>query len=195
MPLKEVKFEELEGVLNLKIVESNMMIVGSSRIRVLIVEMNKKFRKDLAKRLNQFGYKTFEAENSTDTERIIKQKKIDVVVLGINRFGRGGLSILEMIGEKSPSAKVILLNDSENIFLSIAGMKLGAFDDLLLPVDLEALRKRIEDAYQKKKKEQKAKLSLSRRCQDLMVAATFAEAGDDKTALEILRNKKRRNNR
>ena len=195
MPLKELKFEELEGVLNLKIVESNMMIVGSSRIRVLIVEMNKKFRKDLAKRLNQFGYKTFEAENSTDTERIIKQKKIDVVVLGINRFGRGGLSILEMIGEKSPSAKVILLNDSENIFLSIAGMKLGAFDDLLLPVDLEALRKRIEEAYQKKKEEQKAKLSLSRRCQDLMVAATFAEAGDDKTALEILRNKKRRNNR
>ena len=195
MPLKEVKFEELEGVLNLKIVESNMMIVGSSRIRVLIVEMNKKFRKDLAKRLNQFGYKTFEAENSTDTDRIIKQKKIDVVVLGINRFGRGGLSILEMIGEKSPSAKVILLNDSENIFLSIAGMKLGAFDDLLLPVDLEVLRKRIEDAYQKKKEEQKTKLSLSRRCQDLMVAATFAEAGDVKTALEILRNKKRRNNR
>ena len=41
-------------------------------------------------------------------------------------------------------------------------MQLGAFDDLLVPLDLQALHNRIGDAYQRKKQRVKADRSLIR---------------------------------
>ena len=44
----------------------------------------------------------------------------------------------------------------------IQAMQLGAFDDLLVPLDLQALHNRIGDAYQRKKQRVKADRSMIR---------------------------------
>lgn len=41
-------------------------------------------------------------------------------------------------------------------------MQLGAFDDLLVPVDIQALQHRIEEAYQRKKQRVKADRAMIR---------------------------------
>jgi hypothetical protein len=65
-------------------------------------------------------------------------------------------------------------------------MKLGVFDDFLMPLDLDSLISRIREAYQAKKDAGVVKPSLFQRCQDLMVAASFAEAGEAEIAKELL---------
>jgi len=73
-------------------------------------------------------------------------------------------------------------NDS----LSIEGMKLGIFDDFLMPLDLDSLISRIREAYQAKKVAEVVKPSLFQRCQNIIVAASFAEAGEAETTKSIL---------
>jgi hypothetical protein len=68
-------------------------------------------------------------------------------------------------------------------------MKLGVFDDFLMPLNLESLISRIRDAYRTKIDHELAKPSLFQRCQNLMVAASFAEAGETEMAKELLENK------
>ena len=45
---------------------------------------------------------------------------------------------------------------------NIQAMQLGAFDDLLVPLDIEALHNRIREAYQRKKQRVKADRSMIR---------------------------------
>jgi DNA-binding NtrC family response regulator len=94
--------------------------------------------------------------------------------------------LIKMIKKVRPAVQVITINSGDEISLSIEGMKLGVFDDLLMPLDLDALILRIQEAFQAKKAAEVVKPSLLRRCQDIMVAASFAEAGEADMAKELL---------
>ncbi len=102
-------------------------------------------------RLND--YSVIEAEREDEVKRIVKKKKIDVVLLGLKGLGRRGLALLKAIKEMHPPTEVILMIPEEEhcLSLSIEGMKLGAFNDVLIPFDLQALFRQIEAAHQRKR--------------------------------------------
>jgi DNA-binding NtrC family response regulator len=154
-------------------------------INLLIIEADALFRLNLSRRLRLERYRVFEAEQQADAGKILERKKIDVVLLGLNGLKRQGLLLLERIKKIRPLTEVIIINTSEYLSLSIEGMKLGAFDDVFLPLNMDSLAERIQEAYRLKKKNEKAKKSLFRRYQDVMVAATFAEAGEPDIAREL----------
>jgi DNA-binding NtrC family response regulator len=154
-------------------------------INLLIIESDALFRLNLSRRLRLERYRVFEAEQQADAGKILERKKIDVVLLGLNGLKRQGLLLLERIKKIRPLTEVIIINTSEYLLLSIEGMKLGAFDDVFLPLNMDSLAERIQEAYRLKKKNEKAKKSLFRRYQDVMVAATFAEAGEPDIAREL----------
>ncbi|MFH1243555.1 MAG: response regulator [Pseudomonadota bacterium] len=159
-------------------------------INLLIVEADGLFRLNLSRRLRLQRYRVFEAEQQADARKILERKKIDVVLLGLNGLKRQGLLLLERIKKIRPLTEVIIINTSEYLSLSIEGMKLGAFDDVFLPLNMDSLAERIQEAYRLKKKNEKTKKSLLRRYQDVMVAATFAEAGEPDIAREFLPKEK-----
>ena len=64
-------------------------------------------------------------------------------------------------------------------------MKLGVFDDLLMPFDLEDLVGKILKAWEKRKAEKRGR-SLRQRFEDFAVAVFFAEAGDYDTARRVV---------
>ncbi|MCG2822401.1 MAG: hypothetical protein L6364_01775 [Desulfobulbaceae bacterium] len=109
----------------------------------------------------------------------------EIVLLDIRQAGSEGLHSLLAIRETIPEAEVILINRSDNIPLSIAGMQAGAADELIAPFDTSALKHSISAALGRRKKRQ-GKRSLFRRFGDAMTAATFAQAGEFDTALSLL---------
>ena len=145
-------------------------------VNLLIVEADTLFRQSLAGRLPDRGWKISFAGRQDEAKKMVKRKGVDVVLLGINTLKNEGVEILKMIKKIHPLTEVIIINSSEQIVLSIEGMKLGAFDDFLVPFDIDSLIRRIQDACRQKKQREKQKKSLFRRCQDIMMAATFAEA-------------------
>jgi DNA-binding NtrC family response regulator len=158
---------------------------------LLIVEMDGLFRLNLSERLRRVGFKVFEATLQTEIHNTLQRKNIDVAVLGLNGLGREGLHFLRTIKEIKPDTEVIVINSSHQLNLSIEGMKLGAFDDFLIPFDLDALIERIQDACRKKRENKKSKRPLFKRYQDMMVAVSFAEAGESQMAQEFLNREKK----
>ena len=152
----------------------------------MIVEKDSFLYEHLSGRLGSKDYRIFKPRQPAETKRILKKKDIDVVLLDFNGLKREGLALLNMIKKMRPAVQVIIINSAEQLSLSIEGMRLGAFDDLFMPLDLEVLIARIKEAFEQKKKAESKKPSFFQRCQDLMVAASFAEAGEDDMAREIL---------
>jgi len=140
----------------------------------------------LARHFEFQKWRLFNAMQPKDIKGMFKKHAIDVVLLSLNDLKKEGLVLIKRIKKMRLPVQIITVNSPDQISLSIEGMKLGIFDDFLMPLDLDALILRIKDASQEKKKAEIIKPSLLRRCQNLMVAASFAEAGDAETAKEML---------
>ena len=123
------------------------------KVNLLIIEADNFFRKNLAQRLpDEKKWRVLFAEHQIEAIQMIKSKKIDVVLLGLKELKKEGLMILKEIKTICPLTEVITINRADQIALSIEGMKLGAFDDFIVPFELESLVRRVRDAYQHKKK-------------------------------------------
>lgn len=159
----------------------------------MLIQNDHLFRVNLLKRLNREDFEFFSAELRADIKRLIKKKGIDVALLDLSGFKPERFKIMQLIKKTSPLTEVITLSTSGNTALSIEAMKLGAFDDILVPFDINTLIDRIQAASQKKREAEKkrGKTSLLQNCQKVIEAAAFAEAGEHETAQAYLKTRGR----
>lgn len=119
-------------------------------IHILIIEAENRFRKNLYKCLQAEGFTVDKATQQDDVVTIVAKEKIDTVLLGVDGLGRKGLALIRPIKTISPATEIIIINDSSQMDLSIEGMELGAFDDFLVPLDIDSLAMRIREAVMRK---------------------------------------------
>lgn len=133
-------------------------------LKLLIIHTDDLFRAHLSERMRLESYLVFEASPEAEAGDIIQRSNFDVVLLGMTGPRQNSLSLLKTIKEMRPFTEVILLTAMEehSLYGSIQAMELGAFDDLLVPLDINALNNRIQDAYRRKKERVKARRSMMR---------------------------------
>jgi DNA-binding response OmpR family regulator len=119
-------------------------------IHILIIEAENRFRKNLYRCLQEEGFTVDKITQQDNVETIVAKEKIDLVLLGVDGLGREGLTLIRPIKAISPKTKIIIINDPNRMDLSIEGMDLGAFDDFLIPLDIDSLAKRIREAVRQK---------------------------------------------
>jgi DNA-binding NtrC family response regulator len=73
-------------------------------------------------------------------------KDFEVVILDVMMPGLGGLEVLRQIKATHPNTQVILLTGHGSTREGIEGMRLGAFDYLIKPVDLEDMLEKMKAA-------------------------------------------------
>jgi DNA-binding NtrC family response regulator len=95
-----------------------------------------------------------------EARRILQEQIVDVVLIGLNDYGTESLSIIRCLRESSDDAAFILLTKLQDMRLSIEGMKLGAFDALPVPVDVDLLLERIFDACFGRRKAPERRLTI-----------------------------------
>lgn len=124
-------------------------VVGA---KILIIETDESFRRHIAERLRLERYKVYEACRESEARSMVVRKEFDVVLLGFKGDRQLALALLRTIKESRPRVEVILLSSSDDHSLaaSIEGMRLGAFDELLVPFDVETLVNRIQEACHRK---------------------------------------------
>jgi len=157
---------------------------------LLIVEIGSVFLNTLTSRLQSEPYRVVIAPRGKEAERAVRGRKVDVVLLGLDTLKRDGLTLLRRIKKARPFTEVILINTCEQLSLSIEGMKLGAFDDFLVPFDLDAMVRRIREAFARARSAKTRTGKLLRRYEDAMVAAAFAEAGEPDMAKDVLEERR-----
>jgi len=121
------------------------------QFNVLIVDDEDEFRDLTIKRLTKKGLIVEGAESGRKALDIIKTGRIDVVVLDVKMPGMDGIETLGHIRVLQPLVEVVLLTGHASVESGIEGMKLGAFDYLMKPIELEPLLEKLSDAYQKKR--------------------------------------------
>jgi DNA-binding NtrC family response regulator len=146
--------------------------------KVLMVDDEEDFVKTLAERMKMRDLDTDVALNGEQALQFVKDDVPDVMVLDLKMPGIDGMEVLKRVRKAYPQVQVIILTGHGSEKDEAEARRLGAFAYLQKPVDIEKLIRTLKDAYKKK-------------MQDAMVAATFAEEGDFRTAQEIMDEEKK----
>jgi CheY-like chemotaxis protein len=118
---------------------------------VLVVDDEQEFRDITVKRLEKRGLKVQGAESGEKALEILEHSYTDVVLLDVKMPGIDGIETLRQIRAMKPLVEVVLLTGHASVDSGIEGMKLGAFDYLMKPIELEPLLEKLADAYEKKR--------------------------------------------
>ena len=125
-------------------------------IRVLLVDDEDDFRTTLANRLRKRKLEVTEAESGRSAINLLRQGTFDVVVLDVRMPGMDGIETLKQIKTNHPLVEAIMLTGHASVESGIEGMRLGAFDYLMKPCDINDLINKIRDAYQRKLVQEKS---------------------------------------
>ena len=119
---------------------------------IMLVDDEVSFVETLVKRLATRNIETITAYSAEEgLEKLKKNQNLDVIVLDVKMPGMDGLEMLKEIKSGFFRAEVIMLTGHATIESGITGMKLGAFDFLTKPCDIEELVSKVEEATKKKR--------------------------------------------
>lgn len=106
---------------------------------ILVTDDEKSIRNTLREILEFEGYQIEEAENGKEALSIIENKEIDLVILDIKMKGMDGIEVLEKAKEMKPELPVIMISGHGTIKIAVEATKIGAYDFLEKPPDLNRL--------------------------------------------------------
>lgn len=122
---------------------------------VLLVDDEVPFVDAMTKRLNKRSLRILAAHSGQEAlEKLGAESNVDVVILDVKMPGMDGIETLREIKKAYPLVEVIMLTGHATVETGIEGMKLGAFDYLMKPCDIDQLMMKVQDAKSKKDQHQ-----------------------------------------
>jgi DNA-binding NtrC family response regulator len=121
--------------------------------KLLLVDDEKAFLETITKRLEKRELKVSSVYSGKDAlAKLASDKTIDVIILDVKMPDMDGIQTLVEIKKKYPLVEVIMLTGHATVETAIDGMKLGAFDYLMKPCDIDVLVAKVSEASAKKRK-------------------------------------------
>ena len=108
-------------------------------IPVLIVDDEGQFVDAVVERLRLRGFAAEGVTSGHDAMELLNKKPFDVVLLDMRMPGLSGLEVLSKAREKWPGMQVVLLTGHGSPEDVQEGMRLGAFEYMMKPVNIDAL--------------------------------------------------------
>jgi DNA-binding NtrC family response regulator len=120
----------------------------SDKIRLLIVDDEVKFLQSIAQRLQMRGLEVTTAVNGHEALDKARSQKFDLALLDLKMPGIDGRQVLEVLKRDHQWLEVIILTGHGSIDSAVECTKLGAFDYLPKPYELDNLLQVLNRAYQ-----------------------------------------------
>lgn len=118
--------------------------------KVLIVDDEERFRKTLAKLLTAQGLYVDAVGSGEEALEFIENNDVDVILLDIRMAGMDGIETLSAVKKKDPSIEVIILTGHASVDVAVEIMKLGGYEYLLKPCDIDDLMVKIDAAFERR---------------------------------------------
>ena len=115
-------------------------------VRILIVDDEEDLVSTMAERLALRGFQVETAGSGIEALRLLIEDDFSVVILDVKMPGIGGLQTMTEIHRKHPDLPVILLTGHGSAADAERGMREGAFDYLMKPIDIDKLIDKISNA-------------------------------------------------
>jgi two-component system, NtrC family, response regulator AtoC len=130
----------------------------------LIIDDEELTLRTLSRSLRQEGFEVFTALTGEDGLKVFQEQAPDLILLDVVLPGTGGVEVLRQIKQANPNAIVIMMSAYHFVERAVEAMKLGAFDYLVKPFQLDdmmttlhragevlALRVRVRDSVESEK--------------------------------------------
>ncbi len=115
---------------------------------VLLVDDEAELVYTLAERLVFRGIDTAAVTDGNAVLNILDQREYDIIVLDVIMPGLNGIELMKTIKQNHPKIQVILQSGRGTQEESIEGLREGAFDYLVKPVDIDMLIKKMDQAME-----------------------------------------------
>ena len=109
------------------------------QLRVLVVDDEEELVDALVERLNLRGIVAQGVTTGAAALEHVESDDYDVVLLDVKMPAPGGLEVLSEIKKRWPRVAVVLLTGHGSVQDAEAGMRLGAFEYVMKPFDIDAL--------------------------------------------------------
>ena len=149
--------------------------------KILIIEDEEPIRRVLVRILSEED-SSFEIQEASDGKKgldLIKKESFDLVLCDIKMPKVDGIELLQRTRKTNLSLPFIMLTGHGNIETAVESMKLGAYDFISKPPDLNRLINSVRNALEKKELITENKILRQK------VAKKYEIIGDSKTIMEI----------
>lgn len=144
-------------------------------IKILLVDDEKQFVDTLAERLAMRGFSARVAYDGPEALHAV-ELPTDVIVLDLRMPGMDGFEVLRNVKKSNPQVQVIILTGHGGDAEEQTAYRMGAYNFLRKPMDIDELLSSIRMAYRDK-------------LENAMVAVSLAEGGDFDSARDVLNEK------
>jgi two-component system nitrogen regulation response regulator NtrX len=140
---------------------------------ILIVDDEEKFRTHLGRLLEMEGYDVHLAKEGKEALDIIQTHELDLVLLDMKMPGMDGMTVLKRSVNVKPYIPIIMVTAYGEIELAVKAIKLGAYDFIEKPSDLQRMLITVKNALEKSLVDQeKTRLIQSIRRQAPMIGSS-----------------------
>ena len=121
--------------------------------RILIIEDEEAIRRVLVKILSEENslYKVFEAVDGLSGIELIKKEDFDLILCDIKMPKMDGVEVLQAAKKLKPEVPIVMISGHGNLDTAVNTMRLGAFDYISKPPDLNRLLNTVRNALDRKK--------------------------------------------
>jgi len=119
--------------------------------RVLIVDDEMRVREILSRKLTDDGYDCVTAPDGNVALKMLKTDPMELVLLDVMMPGKAGPEVLKEIKSKYPDTAVVMVTAIADVQTAIGLMRMGAYDYIIKPVELNVLSVSLDRALEKRK--------------------------------------------
>jgi len=123
---------------------------NKNKAKILIVDDELRVREILSRKLADNGYHCFTAPDGNDAIKLLKSDQFDLVLLDIMMPGKPGPEVLQEIKAKYPDTAVIMVTAISDVQTAIGLMRMGAYDYIIKPIELNVLSLSLDRALEKR---------------------------------------------
>ncbi|HON88472.1 MAG TPA: sigma-54 dependent transcriptional regulator [Spirochaetia bacterium] len=116
---------------------------------ILIADDEKNIRNGIAEYLEAEGYETLTAEDGKEAISIINKGSVDLVITDLKMPNVNGMEVLNYVVSHFPTMPVIILTGHGTVEDAVQAMRIGAFDFISKPLNLEHLVMLIQRALER----------------------------------------------
>ncbi len=118
--------------------------------KILLVDDEVVFTTNMSKLLTHRGYKVTVVNSGDAAIQALEKETVDVLVLDLKMPGMDGLTTLKEIKKLGLFTQTLILTGHGSIDTALEAIKLGAYDYLTKPCEIDDLLGKIEGAWEKK---------------------------------------------
>ncbi len=109
------------------------------KTKILVVDDEHLIRWSLEQNLKKQGYEVSTAGNGEDALKMVREEQPDLILLDIQMPGINGLEVLERVKEIDEDIVVIMVTAQGGLDTAVNAMRLGAYDYINKPFNLDEL--------------------------------------------------------